>query len=253
MGEKATRYIQSLKRINAEKAKKERDEFLISHNFKTTIKDENGREKTIAETVTDEEYEILREAVFVDPDPKAKEDKASAGWFPILIGGLTAIVGVALFFYCISNVSAVIAWGALISCVVLPSVLFALGEIVNGIRQIELTSNINEKTLKEILRYVKASNCSKGTSQEDENHDSCSVESAEEATPSQKTSVDCEGSSLYTEKEKLESKNQPNQDPFEENQAKSTDKSNKIVATVICVAVVLIAIIIVWGATQGAY
>lgn len=251
MGEKATRYIQSLKRINAEKAKKERDEFLISHNFKATIKDENGREKTIAETVSDEEYEILREAFYVDPDPKAKEAKASAGWFPILIGGLTVIFGAALFFYCISNVSAAIAWGALISCVVLASVLFALGEIVNGIRQIELSSNINEKTLKEILKYIKNSNKSSNASQESDPKENSTdnLVSEDKTEPKEEKNTNIGQECQSAEKEV----SVPQQKPIVVQPIKKKDAPDQVVAIVIFVAVVLIAIIIVWGATQGAY
>lgn len=249
MGERATRYIENLKKNNAARAKEERDAFLIEHHFTETIIDENGREKIVPETVTDEEYKILREALYVDPDQKKKEEKASAGWVPSVVGFLELVAGV---FLSASTEIPVLAWGILIFSVASACVLFALGEIVNGIRQIEVSNNINEQTLKEILKYTKAYGSSKDDSQEDEVAESCSVESAEEATPSQKMSADCEGSSLYIEKEKLESKNQPNEKQFEENQAKSTDKSNKIVAIVICVAVILIAIIIAWGATQGA-
>lgn len=244
MGEKATRYIQSLKRINAEKAKKERDEFLISHNFKTTIKDENGREKTIAETVTDEEYEILREAFFVDPDPKAKEDKASAGWFPILIGGLTVIVGVALFFYCISNVSTAIAWGVLISCVVLASVLFALGEIVNGIRQIELTSNINEKTLKEILKYIKDSNKSSNASKESDPKENSTDDlvSEDKTEPKEEKNTNIGQECQSAEKEV----SVPQQKPIVVQPTKKKDAPDQAVVIVIFVTAVIVALIIGW-------
>lgn len=248
MGKRATKYIENLKKNNAARAKEERDAFLIEHHFTETVIDENGREKIVPETVTDEEYKILREALYVDPDQKKKEEKASAGWFPSVVGFFVFFAGV---FLSASTESSALTWGILIASVVSACVLFAIGEIVNGIRQIEVSTNINEQTLKEILRYVKASGCNKGTSQKDEIAESCSGESAEKETPAQERGADRDDSYLHIEKEPLESKNQPNEEQFEENQAKSTDKSNKIVAIVICVAAILVAIIIAWGVTQG--
>lgn len=243
MSSRATRYIENLKKNNAARAKEERDAFLIEHHFTETVIDENGKEKIVPETVTDEEYEILRKALYVDPDFKAKEAKASAGWFPILIGGLTVIGGAALFFYCSSYVSAAIAWGVLISCVVLASVLFALGEIVNGIRQIELTSNINEKTLKEILRYVKSSHKSSNASKEckpiENGNDEPTVN--EKPNPLAEEEGHCVPCS-NAENQKEE--NRQSTQPEEKTDSKKISSTDQAVIYVVCVAAVLIAICI---------
>ena len=244
MGKRATKYIENLKKNNAARAKEERDAFLIEHHFTETVIDENGREKIVPETVTDEEYKILREALYVDHDFKAKEDKASAGWFPILIGGLTLIVGAALFFYCISEVSAVIAWGALISCVVLASVLFALGEIVNGIRQIELTSNINEKTLKEILKYIKNSNKSSNASQESDPKENSTdnLVSEDKTEPKEEKNTNIGQECQSAEKEV----SVPQQKPIVVQPIKKKDASDQAVVIGIFVAAVIVALIIGW-------
>ncbi len=241
MGEKATKHIESLKRINAEKAKKERDEFLISHNFTTKIKDENGRERIVPETVTDEEYEILREAFYVDPDPKAKEAKASAGWFLAVVGILIIVCGIV----CTGlELSDAIAWGAIASCVALASVLFALSEIVNGIRQIEVTANINEKTLKEILKYIKDSNKSSNASQKSDPKENSTDDlvSEDKAEPKEEKNTNIGQECQSAEKEV----SVPQQKPIVVQPTKKNDASDQTVAIVIFVTAVIVALIIGW-------
>jgi ribosomal protein L12E/L44/L45/RPP1/RPP2 len=128
--------------------------------------------------------------------------------------------------------------------VVLASVLFALGEIVNGIRQIELTSNINEKTLKEILKYIKDSNKSSNALQESDPKENSTDDlvSEDKTEPKEEKNTNIGQECQSAEKEV----SVPQQKPIVVQPTKKKDASDQAVVIVIFVTAVIVALIIGW-------
>ena len=245
MSSRATRYIENLKKNNAARAKEERDAFLIEHHFTETVIDENGKEKIVPETVTDEEYKILREAFSADEDQEEKINAASAGSFMILFGGLFLIVGLISFVYCLSEVGSVsLTWSVLISSAALSSLFFSFGGMQRSLRQIELSTNINEKTLKEILKYIKNSNKSSNASQESDPKENSTDDlvSEDKTEPKEEKNTNIDRECQSAEKEV----SVPQQKPIVVQPTKKNDASDQTVAIVIFVTAVIVALIIGW-------
>lgn len=153
MGEKATSYIENIKKNNAEKAKERKDAFLIKHGFIETTVDENGNKVIVPETVTDEEYNFLADHFY--KKSKAEKKEAPDGSLCWYVGFGFVIAAFALFGYLFKNNLVIIAFpvGALLLANAF--LFFAISNIQERLYQISSASKNSEKLLEEIAETLK--------------------------------------------------------------------------------------------------